>query len=299
MHIQSELKERLISAASAHSLPDRYVEDFIRYVAPVLETTLLNAHFSKPQILGVQGCQGSGKSTLCEFLKIYIQSKYRVQVEACSLDDFYLTRHERTKLSKTVHPLLATRGVPGTHEVKLIHRVFDEFIAGSLITVPSFDKASDDRAPSDHWPVWSSSPSVLIFEGWCVGMTQQSEQHLRDPVNELEELEDAQLLWRQYVNSKLKDDYQKIYARLDSLLVLQAPSFDCVFDWRLKQEQRLIANLQQRGVTDSKAMKPNDITRFISHYQRLTEHGFATLPVLADATLYLNQDHSFDRVEVA
>ena len=36
-----------------------------------------------------------------------------------SLDDIYLSGADRLQRANTIHPLLATRGVPGTHDVGL------------------------------------------------------------------------------------------------------------------------------------------------------------------------------------
>lgn len=297
MQIQPDTLEQLTSAAARESLPRHYVEQFVSCVLPAFEENLLSHCFSRPQIIGVQGCQGSGKSTLSEFLKIYVESAHAQQVEICSLDDFYLTRHERRELSKIVHPLFATRGVPGTHDVELILQLFDDVAAGRCFGAPLFEKLNDDRAAEDSWPRWTSSPPILIFEGWCVGIPAQAEDQLLTPVNALEELEDSDLIWRRYVNRKLQGDYKIINDRLDSLLVLQAPSFDCVFEWRRKQEQGMAAKLIEQGISSPNAMDADDLQRFISHYQRLTEHGLNTLPGFADATLYLNPDHSFNRIE--
>ncbi|PTT43253.1 kinase, partial [Stenotrophomonas sp. HMWF022] len=67
-----------------------------------------------PLILGLCGAQGSGKSTIAARLAKQVERS-----AILSLDDLYLTRAERQKLARAVHPLFATRGVPGTHDVAL------------------------------------------------------------------------------------------------------------------------------------------------------------------------------------
>lgn len=46
-------------------------------------------------------------------------------------------------------------------------------------------------------------PDVVIFEGWCVGVTSQSDHLLQVAVNELELKEDKDMIWRKYVNKNV------------------------------------------------------------------------------------------------
>ena len=71
-------------------------------------------------LIGLSGSQGSGKSTIAKILKIILQTHYGLNVTCFSIDDFYKTFNERKKMSKTVHPLFLTRGVPGTHDSKML-----------------------------------------------------------------------------------------------------------------------------------------------------------------------------------
>ena len=50
-------------------------------------------------------------------------------------------------MSKTIHPLFLTRGVPGTHDVKLLSNVIQKLKKKNFKTVlvPKFDKSRDDR----------------------------------------------------------------------------------------------------------------------------------------------------------
>src|SRR5262245_54933917 len=77
-----------------------------------------------PKLLAIAGAQGSGKSTLSRLLSDELVRLGRRAV-TFSLDDFYLTRREREALAAAVHPLLVTRGVPGTHDVDLCERILD------------------------------------------------------------------------------------------------------------------------------------------------------------------------------
>ena len=77
------------------------------------------ARSRRPYILGLSGLQGSGKSTLAAVLKAHAEARDWA-TEVLALDDFYYTRGERGLLAQQVHPLLRTRGVPGTHEIELL-----------------------------------------------------------------------------------------------------------------------------------------------------------------------------------
>jgi len=237
------------------------------------------------KLVGIQGTQGSGKSTLAEVLKWHLEGR-GLRVEVLSIDDLYLSHADRQALSRGIHPLLATRGVPGTHDVALGRQVISWVQSGSgAFALPRFDKAQDGRAPRASWQHCDAPPDVLLFEGWCVGIPAQSEAELRQPVNELEAKEDASGEWRQFVNDQLQYLYAPWFAQLNALVVLQAPGFEQVFAWRKKQEDALRACKQGQGVMDETALR-----RFISHYERLTRHGLATLPGKADVLIPLDNN---------
>ena len=287
------MSQQLIDLAISKSLPDTYVDQFLQFVAPMVDVWLDDTSSNSQSIWGIQGCQGSGKTTISEFIALYLQEKHQRVAAVCSIDDFYLTKQERQELAAKVHPLLQTRGVPGTHDTGLINKAFTEFRSGQLKSVPFFNKAIDDRAPQDEWSSWDIEPSILIFEGWCVGISAQHSDQLDPPINALESEQDSDGNWRAYVNNQLQASYAEVFTELDRLLTIQAPSFDCVFNWRLQQEQQLAAKIEKTGGDASGVMSEEQVRHFISHYQRLTEHAFANLSDLADATLMLNLDHSF------
>src|SRR5689334_11864372 len=73
--------------------------------------------------IGINGAQGSGKSTLAALLHDLLEDGAGLRTVVLSIDDFYRTRAERQGLAREVHPLLETRGVPGTHDVALARHV--------------------------------------------------------------------------------------------------------------------------------------------------------------------------------
>jgi D-glycerate 3-kinase len=122
---------------------------------------------------------------------------------------------------------------------------------------------------------------VVILEGWCMGTPAQSDEALHAPVNDLEAKEDPDGSWRRYVNRQIRERYLTLYDLMDIWIMLQAPSFECVYGWRREQETRLAESLleQDRGVySKTRVMSDRQLSRFVQHYQRLTEHALAELP---------------------
>jgi D-glycerate 3-kinase len=243
---------------------------------------------SRPIILGICGAQGSGKSTLAHAVEQAAIAK-GMAAASLSLDDLYLTRAERAVLADTVHPLLRTRGVPGTHDVALGLAVLDMLGCGEAARLPRFDKARDDRCPPKRWLRAPADTELLIFEGWCVGARPQAPEALNDPANVLEAADDPDGIWRRYANDALAGAYQTLFARVDVLVLLAAPGFEIVFDWRLQQEEEL-----REGAAPNAPglMTPAGIARFIEHYERLTRHILAEMPQRADIVVRLAEDRS-------
>ncbi len=163
-------------------------------------------------VLGLNGAQGTGKSTLARLLARLLERIHGLRAAVLSLDDLYLTAEERAHRAAAIHPLLATRGVPGTHDVDLGIRTIRAFREAKPLAIPRFDKARDDRAPVSTWPRWEGACDVVIFEGWCVGARPQRADELQEPVNGLERLEDPTGDWRWYVNRELGGPYQALFS---------------------------------------------------------------------------------------
>lgn len=282
------------------ALPSHYKDLVGDYLWPLVQD-MMNLYQQRtttvPWLVGLQGTQGSGKSTVCLFIKALLEKCFDLNVVVLSLDDFYKTHQERKQLANDVHPLLATRGVPGTHDLSLANQVIDELSqlkAGELCRVPSFNKAIDDRKEKHQWPSVSGPVNVILFEGWCVGVTPQASTSLSKAVNDLERTEDTKGEWRGYVNQQLEMDYAQFYARIENLIALQAPSFKCVYQWRLLQETKLIEANKHKDVQTHQPLRiqtPEEIERFIAHYERLTRFALNILPELASWTISLNEKH--------
>jgi D-glycerate 3-kinase len=241
-------------------------------------------------LVGLAGAQGSGKSTLTAALQSRL-AEAGLGVAVLSIDDVYLTRAEREALAQRVHPLLRTRGPPGTHDVVLAERVLGGLRRPGATALPRFDKARDDRRPPDQWDAADGPVDVIVLEGWCVGVGPQPESALAEPVNTLERVQDAAGTWRRWVNAALAGSYQRLFARLDRLVVLQAPSFDVVLGWRLEQERALRARLDATG-EPGRTMTDAEVQAFVAHYERLTRHALTDLPPRADVVIGLTQDRT-------
>ncbi len=234
-------------------------------------------------VVGLCGPQGSGKSTLADALVRALEARGRTST-VLSIDDVYLTRSERLHLSSEVHPLLAVRGPPGTHDVELCRYILDALLDGEPVNMPRFDKGIDDRCDLPGRPPVTGPTDVVIFEGWCVGARPQQADDLKTPVNALESVEDPDGLWRAYVNHALAGPYQTLFGRLDLLVLLQAPSFDVIEGWRRQQEHAL-----RERAGENVGMSDTQVARFIQFYERLSRHIAREAPQRADVVVSLDE----------
>jgi D-glycerate 3-kinase len=270
-----------------HKLNKGFEDTAQNWYTPLAEQIKMH-HISagKPIIVAINGCQGSGKSTLTDYLKDYLENIHGLKIANLSLDDFYFSQIERESLAEKIHPLFKTRGVPGTHDIKLAMQIIKQLVADSgTIKLPRFDKSTDNPFSNDCWPEISTPVDIVIFEGWCVGAQHQITSMLQQPVNTLESEQDQSGVWRQYVNQQLKNVYEPLYSNIDFWIMLKAPSFENVYAWRLEQEQKLAKQSMENA---QGIMSEQQIASFIQYYQRLTEHMLNTLPSKSDVVFELD-----------
>jgi D-glycerate 3-kinase len=240
-------------------------------------------------VVGICGPQGSGKTTTARILARLLEAG-GLRVATLSLDDLYLPRAGREALARDVHPLLRTRGVPGTHDVALGLAVLDGLAEAGATTVPRFDKAADDRAPVETWPVVEGPLDIVLFEGWCLGARPETPEALREPINALEREHDPDGLWRAHVSAALAGPYRALFSRLDLLVLFTAPDFATVLAWRQEQEAKLRDRLAATGQGSDQAMSEARVADFVRHYERLTRHIAREMPARADLVITLDQD---------
>lgn len=239
-------------------------------------------------VAGICGAQGSGKTTLAHALESELAAQ-GVRALTLSLDDFYLPKAERLLLAQDVHPLCATRGVPGTHDMALCVNVLTDLAAAAPDTVtpvPVFSKLDDDRVPRKDWPRVSGRPDIVLFEGWCVGASPLTASALDAPANALEGREDVGGVWRHWWNGCLARDYWPLWQDLAPLTLIRVPGLESVVQSRLRQEAGLAAAEPGKPRMDEAAVR-----RFVAHYERLTRHIWAEMP--ARAHLVLDRDDGF------
>lgn len=276
MHLNDKkLNDTLNDLITQLRLPETFQLIVENIYLPLSE--ILNNHanaVSKTTFISINGCQGSGKTTLTTFLKAILEKYFDKSVAIISLDDFYLKKHERVELSQTVHPLFITRGVPGTHDLALMEDTIGQLLHSHPVNLPVFDKLTDDRLEPGQW-IKQDPAEIVLFEGWCNSSPTQEDKDLVNPVNDLEREEDKDAKWRTYANDMLKKYNSNVFNSADVNLMLLAPGFDNVYQWRKNQEDKLAIN--SKG-SDKKVMDSAQLKRFIQHYERITRHSIDTMP---------------------
>lgn len=245
-------------------------------VAQVLQAAL-DRH---ARVIGVTGAQGAGKSTLARQL-VHAATARGLRAATVSLDDLYLGRRARARLARGVHPLFATRGPPGTHDLARGEAVLAAHRAGRPVRLPRYDKWHDRPVPPSRWPA-PRTLDLLVFEGWCIGVPPQPDTALARPVNALEREDDAGGGWRRAVNAQLAGPYRALWSHIDLLVALHAPGFDVVPAWRAGQEASVRARRGGAG------MSAAEIARFVAHFERLTRHALRVMPRHADLLVTLD-----------
>ena len=248
----------------------------------------------KTLFLGFSGGQGSGKTTITGILKIILKKYFKRKIQVFSIDDFYKTLEDRNKMSDLVHPLFKTRGVPGTHDTNLIKKFFNFIKKKNFkkFKTPKFSKTLDNRLKKKYWFNINERPEIVILEGWCVGAKHQKNSLIKKPINILEKYQDKNMVWRKFVNEKLKKEYKKIFAKIDHFIFVKVPDFKMVFKWRLLQESKL----KKKSYSKKKAMSQIDIKHFVMFYQRITLQMSKDLSKSASVVMFLKKNHEINKV---
>jgi len=258
-----------------------------QYIVPIIK----NINDSKNDKFIIAGSQGSGKSTLTAVLKLVLEKFYKKKVMLLSIDDYYLSKNKRLKLSKKIHPLLITRGVPGTHNIAALRKDIINFQKKKFpIVAPLFNKLKDDISSKKKI---IKKAEILLLEGWCCGSTPINREYLFNNINHLESTLDKNKLWRQYYNSQLQKDYKKVFSLFDQQIYIQAPSFTYILKWRNAQEKSNALKSK-----DEKFMKKTDLRKFIQHYEKLTKWMIKTMPAKADMLIKIDKNQKIKKVVI-
>lgn len=216
------------------------------------------------RVIFVSGAQGSGKTTSAQMI-----ANSHSDVAVLSLDDFYLPKSDRLKLAERISPLFATRGPPGTHDIRLLNKTIIDLIQSSKddeVRIPIFDKIIDDRCNPSEWHFLKGGPEIIIVEGWLMGVNPKISSLSSSPLNAVEAM-DKDGAWRKYQEEQLASEYASLWDISNSYFHIIAPAFDAVKIWRAQQEETTLG--LPSGTLSAKQHKwVND---FIMYYERLTQ----------------------------
>ncbi len=222
----------------------------------------------RPLIQGILGGQGTGKTTLCQVLKV-ILGKMGYSTVSLSLDDLYKTYADRQQLQKA-DPRLIWRGPPGTHDIDLGISVLDKLrgsqtrelaaVDNLKIEIPRFDKSAYGGAGDRSQPEIICAADIVLFEGWFVGVNPVADGRLNEflatapfPIST-----EADCQFARDMNAKLHD-YLPLWNRLDRLMVLYPRDYRLSQVWRNQAEREMIAQ-------GKSGMSESEINRFVEYF---------------------------------
>ncbi|POR32288.1 Uncharacterized protein TPAR_07515 [Tolypocladium paradoxum] len=255
-------------------MSQKFVDDKAPICIPfILER--LKAHqaasHDRPLIIGLNGMQGVGKTTLVAALAATLEND-GIHTLICSIDDFYLKHEDQAALARhhADNALMQHRGEPGTHDVPLAISVFTSLIQRQPTKLPQYDKAAlsgqGDRLPGTRWKAVNQpgQPPVqaVILEGWSVGFRPISpggvEAKWKTPSRTLQKHRLEHLL---FLNERLKE-YDGLTDLFDAFIHIDSEDVEYVYAWRQEQEDCLRA---ERG-DPSAGMTPEQVVKFVDGY---------------------------------
>lgn len=289
-HMPDITPDSLLQQARANKIPTNL--SACRAALLICDCLAASGRGRYPVLFGVNGAQGSGKSTMSSLIALALDMSSNAKAAILSLDDFYHTREMRQHLSDTVHPLCLTRGVPGTHDTILLMRTLSLLMIAtdrSSTSWPAFSKLTDDRLPEKDWRRFDGRPDAILLEGWCVGFPADCLPDWTAPINELEASQDAEGRWASWSRERLAADYTGLWKMLDGLATISLPDMDSVVQSRLKQELGLKTTEGPRGGE----MKLEQVRRFVAHYERYTRAMWRTMPAIADIAFVRDAEFNY------
>ena len=239
----------------------------------------------------ISGSQGIGKSSLILIIKKTLERFYNKKILTLSLDDYYFTKFKRQQLAKEEHELLATRGVPGTHDIKTLLKDIKKFENNKYpLNIPIFDKLIDTRLKKKN-KIYKKC-DLLILEGWCCGCKRINNNYLYKNNNLIEKKFDKDFIWRNYYNKRLGNEYKKLFNLFEDKIFLKAPSFKYVLNWRIKQEKR-----NTTASIKYKKMNTDEIKLFIQHYEKITKWMLREFNRFANLVIRIDKDQKIISVK--
>lgn len=243
----------------------------------------------RPLLVGVSGCQGSGKTTLTNKAAQSLNDQ-GIATIAISIDDFYLPHADQVRLAARGNPLWQKRGLFASHDVDSIIKVLQDLKNGRDTVVPIYDK-SQFNGQGDRVGVRrvTGQYKAILIEGWCLGFCSIGkpaiEKALEGPgfpatklykLADLAEIDDAM------------HAYEPIWSALDLTVYLRPEKLDFVYAWRLQQEHDMRSKFG-KGMTD------DEVKKFVDQYMPAYELYRDT--VKFDLSFKLHFDRSFERLD--
>jgi D-glycerate 3-kinase len=253
-----------------------------------LQFAALRRELGRSLIQGILGGQGTGKTTLAAILS-FILSHLGHPVCSLSIDDLYKPYKERQQL-QAIDPRLRWRGPPGTHDVELGMQVLQKMRHGDATTriaVPRFDKSLWGGAGDRTEAEWITTPDIVLFEGWFVGVRPIDPRCFDHPPDPIVTEGDRQ--FARDMNAALAT-YVPLWEQMDRLMVL------CPVDYRLSLEWRKQAE-QQMKATGRSGMGNAEIEEFVNYFWRSLHPELFITPLIhqsgyADLVVEIQADHT-------
>ncbi|WVO12726.1 hypothetical protein L204_100334 [Cryptococcus depauperatus] len=235
-----------------------------------------------PLMVGLQGPQGCGKTTLAAGIVPYLKEK-GLTSSVLSIDDLYKTRQGLKEIAQKHHDnvLLAGRGLPGTHDVGLAVEILEKVRAlndtpNSTVEFPIFDKSlyngEGDRSSMTTKVI--GPLDVFVLEGWSMGFAALSETDLEkaytqpspvSPTTSRTFFTSHPISSIRTINSYLAAFASSVYPYLISFIQIEPESYEYVFEWRLEQEHHMKAKNSGKGMTDEQVAK--FVERYMPGYE--------------------------------
>jgi|APSaa5957512622_1039677.scaffolds.fasta_scaffold91913_1 D-glycerate 3-kinase len=269
-------------------------EEQERIIKPIVKKLIESHTKGKTTIIALQGGQGTGKTTIANFIKRDLKHlKYKIQ--SFSIDDFYTSAKERKVLQKKYakNPFYQiSRGMPGTHRVKELHKVLNNAKLGKNFSIPHFEKSKQKGFGDVLKKVTNvkGRQDFIILEGWCVGIPNVTTKKLQEicTKNRIDLMGiDKELKFNKTVIKHIKS-YLPLWKLIDTTIMIVPDSSSCHKLWRLLQEKRL-KEKKHEGMTTSQ------VSHFVDVFLPFTYVCYDKIK--SDIIIKVDKLHNYYRVK--